>query len=153
MIGIELLLLTAQRRLPSSCGSMLTDVCTAALQNTMAHGVARLSPKFSRDKMRFLSLGQSEAGFWQRNLFDLHDLQHASPLGNAAPEKAQAGQPQHNSRLAWYGVPEAACRELLNPGLLLIVDCSLSTAPGCTVPRMKAACHICNVAVTSLWQL
>ena len=95
----------------------------------MAHGVARLSPKFSRDKMRWLSFGQTEAGFWQRNLFDLQDLQHASLSGSAAPGQAQADQPQHNSRLAWYGVPGAACQELLNPGPLLVVDCSSSTLP------------------------
>ena len=99
----------------------------AALQNTMAHGVARLSPKFSRDKMRWLSLGQSEAGFWQRNLFDVQDLQRAASSGSAAPDSAQAAPSQHNSRLAWYGVPEAACRELLNPGSMQVVVHSLTT--------------------------
>ena len=137
---------------PTPCDSMLTGVCMTAPQNTMAHGVARLSPKFSRDKMRWLSLGQTEAGFWQRNLFDLQDPQHAILPGGAAPDNAQADRPQHNSRLAWYGVPEAACRELINPGPLLMVDCSSSTLPGCTTPRMKAASHICNAALTSLWQ-
>ena len=153
VIFLLVVLAACRPNAPTPCDSMLTGVCMAALQNTMAHGVARLSPRFSRDKMRWLSLGQTEAGFWQRNLFNLQDPQHASLPGSAAPDHAHADRPQHNSRLAWYGVPEAACRELLNPGPLLMVDCSSCTLPGCTAPRMKAGSRICDAALTSLWQL
>ena len=42
--------------------------------NTMAHGIARLSPNFCNDRMRFLSIGQSEATFWHQNLFMVPDM-------------------------------------------------------------------------------
>lgn len=41
--------------------------------NTMAHGIARFSPKFCTDKMRFWSLGQSEASFWHHKVFCITD--------------------------------------------------------------------------------
>ena len=41
--------------------------------NTMAHGIARFSSKFCTDKMRFWSLGQSEAAFWHRTVFSITD--------------------------------------------------------------------------------
>ena len=53
----------------------------------MAHGIARFSPKFCTDKMRFWSLGQSEAAFWHHNVFRIADP-------NSIPEQdhAQAKQ-------------------------------------------------------------
>ena len=39
----------------------------------MAHGIARFSPKFCTDKMRFWSLGQSEASFWHHKVFGVAD--------------------------------------------------------------------------------
>lgn len=39
--------------------------------NTMAHGIARLSPNYCRDAMRWLSLGCSEAAWWQRNVLSV----------------------------------------------------------------------------------
>lgn len=39
--------------------------------NTMAHGLARLLPKYCCDSMRWRSVGWSEAEWWQRNLFDV----------------------------------------------------------------------------------
>lgn len=36
--------------------------------NTMAHGIARLSPKYCRDRMRWASLGWSEAQWFQQHL-------------------------------------------------------------------------------------
>lgn len=38
----------------------------------MGHSVARLSPKFCRDRYRFLSLGITESEWWDTNLFDWH---------------------------------------------------------------------------------
>ena len=39
--------------------------------NTMAHGLARLIPKYCCDGMRWRSVGWSEAEWWQRNLFSV----------------------------------------------------------------------------------
>ncbi len=41
--------------------------------NTMAHGIARFSPKYCKDKMRFWSIGQSEAEFWDHTVFKVMD--------------------------------------------------------------------------------
>ena len=41
--------------------------------NTMAHGLARLSPKYCCDKMRFWTIGRPEALFWHRNLITVPD--------------------------------------------------------------------------------
>lgn len=38
--------------------------------NTMAHGIARFSPMYCSDKLRLLSMGYSEAQWWQRYIFD-----------------------------------------------------------------------------------
>ena len=40
--------------------------------NTMSHSIARFSPKYCRDKMRWLSLGFTESEFWSEYLFDFH---------------------------------------------------------------------------------
>jgi len=41
--------------------------------NTMAHGIARLSPSYCCDHLRWRSLGQSESQWWQWHLWDFHD--------------------------------------------------------------------------------
>lgn len=41
--------------------------------NTMAHGLARLSPQYCCDKMRFWTLGRPEAHFWHHNLISVTD--------------------------------------------------------------------------------
>jgi hypothetical protein len=61
---------------------ILADAKTRALQypyqmilgdlNTMAHSIARLSPKYCRDKLRWLSLGKTEAEWWVENLFNFY---------------------------------------------------------------------------------
>ncbi|ORZ15909.1 hypothetical protein BCR42DRAFT_416129 [Absidia repens] len=40
--------------------------------NTMAHSIARLSPKFARDRYRLLSLGESESTWFDRNILGHH---------------------------------------------------------------------------------
>ncbi|KAI8084934.1 uncharacterized protein BX664DRAFT_387599 [Halteromyces radiatus] len=40
--------------------------------NTMAHSIARLSPKYARDRYRFLSLGETEASWFDRNILGYH---------------------------------------------------------------------------------
>ncbi len=46
--------------------------------NTMAHGLARLSPKYCCDKMRFWGLGRPEAHFWHHNLILVPDSAFSS---------------------------------------------------------------------------
>lgn len=41
--------------------------------NTMAHSIARLSSKYARDRYRFLSLGETESGWWDSHVFSFHD--------------------------------------------------------------------------------
>jgi endonuclease/exonuclease/phosphatase family metal-dependent hydrolase len=41
--------------------------------NTMGHGVARFSPFHCTDRLRWASLGQDEAHWWQRHVFDVHE--------------------------------------------------------------------------------
>jgi len=40
--------------------------------NTMAHGIARLSPKYCLDHMRWKSLGRTEAEFWSDHILSYH---------------------------------------------------------------------------------
>lgn len=54
--------------------------------NTMAHGIARFSPKYCRDFLRFWSLGHSEASFWSKYLLDvLHNGSDDSPNHKLLP--------------------------------------------------------------------
>ena len=46
----------------------------------MAHGIARLSPNYCCDAMRFWSLGRTEAHFWHRNVLSVQDPSHAPAL-------------------------------------------------------------------------
>lgn len=39
----------------------------------MAHGIARLSPNYCCDAMRFWSIGQTEAYFWHHNVLSEAD--------------------------------------------------------------------------------
>lgn len=41
--------------------------------NTMAHGIARLSPHYCCDRMRLWSIGKEEAQFWQENVLSVAD--------------------------------------------------------------------------------
>jgi hypothetical protein len=41
--------------------------------NTMAHSIARLSPKYARDRYRILSLGTQESQWWKDNVFGWQD--------------------------------------------------------------------------------
>ncbi|KAI9299451.1 hypothetical protein BJ944DRAFT_274225 [Cunninghamella echinulata] len=38
----------------------------------MAHSIARLSPKYARDRYRFLSLGTTESSWWDHQVLDYH---------------------------------------------------------------------------------
>ncbi|KAK9845155.1 hypothetical protein WJX84_008730 [Apatococcus fuscideae] len=77
--------------------------------NTMAHGIARLSPNFCNDRMRFWSLGQSEASFWHRNLFLVPDPGfQPSQDGSQANARPLAEQGSDAQELLSSLVPQAA---------------------------------------------
>lgn len=46
--------------------------------NTMAHGIVRLSPKYATDRLRFLSIGETEACWLQRNILSRDSFLHMS---------------------------------------------------------------------------
>ena len=50
----------------------------------MAHGIARLSPNYCCDSMRFWSIGQTEAYFWHHNVLSVADRRHL-PERDEAP--------------------------------------------------------------------
>jgi hypothetical protein len=45
--------------------------------NTMANGVARLSPHYCCDQLRWRTLGVSEACWWNKHIFGVEGEQHA----------------------------------------------------------------------------
>ena len=65
--------------------------------NTMAHGIARLSPNYCCDAMRFWSVGRTEAHFWHQTVLSVADPSHlpehdGTELGTLSLNKAfQAG--------------------------------------------------------------
>ena len=90
--------------------------------NTMAHGIARLSPRFCRDCMRWRSLGQSEGAWFEDNVLAVPDPQFglaidASRAGDGTVAGTSGGGTEPaNERLAYWGLPRDVCRKALNPG-------------------------------------
>lgn len=92
--------------------------------NTMAHGIARLSPSYCCDRMRFLSLGSDEAVFWKRYVLAVRDPRYdlpatvASDIDNVHEDSAtlEAMPPPVNEQLKKWGLPETVARDALNPG-------------------------------------
>ena len=97
----------------------------------MAHGIARFSPKFCTDKMRFWSLGQSEASFWHHKVFGAADPntipeqdhaqcsckadEQASPHWHAG--STAAAQNNSASQAESASTQEAALQEARQPAL------------------------------------
>lgn len=86
----------------------------------MAHGIARLSPDFCRDKMRFWTLGQSEGSWFQHNVLDMPDPRYPIENDGTADscrdiDNAPGTEPS-NERLVAWGLPADVCRDVLNPG-------------------------------------
>ncbi len=68
--------------------------------NTMAHSIARLSPKYCTDRMRFGSLGKAEAEWWVDNLLsfdvDVRDIQKIVKLHiHMQPHSADIDETMH----------------------------------------------------------
>ena len=62
----------------------------------MAHGIARFSPKYCNDKMRFWTLGQSEAAFWDRTVFSIMDPETIPEQDNLQQSPSQVAQGLHD---------------------------------------------------------
>lgn len=78
--------------------------------NTMAHGLARLFPKYCCDVMRWRSLGWSESEWWQRNLF------------TALLEYDKNPDEQFNCFLAAHHHPKKPTESLINRGNVLNLE-------------------------------
>ena len=62
--------------------------------NTMAHGIARLSPNFCCDKMRFRNLGRTEAQFWEDAVLAQADKKYSAKFdGKAEQDNAREEMP------------------------------------------------------------
>eukprot|EP01024_Parvocaulis_polyphysoides_P012591 TRINITY_DN14591_c0_g1_i4.p4 TRINITY_DN14591_c0_g1~~TRINITY_DN14591_c0_g1_i4.p4 ORF type:complete len:144 (-),score=26.45 TRINITY_DN14591_c0_g1_i4:422-853(-) len=66
----------------------------------MGHGFARLSPYYCMDKMRYMTIGQSEARWWDENIFS---------------QKLLPGQ-KYNTKLIELGMSQQVAQDALNPG-------------------------------------
>ena len=75
--------------------------------NTMAHGIARLSPHYCCDYMRLWSIGQPEALFWHHNLMCVPDPDY-QPYQDSQP-KGVTAWPSHQVLRMRY-TPHAAVR-------------------------------------------
>lgn len=84
--------------------------------NTMGHGVARLSLDFCRDHMRLCSLGQSEGGWFERNVLAVHDPRF-QPGHDDSPALQDSDAAPINSNMMFWGLPANVCSDVLNPGI------------------------------------
>ena len=91
--------------------------------NTMAHGIARLSPHYCCDHMRLWSLGQPEALFWHRTVFSVMDPDY-QPDRDGLP-RGESAQESHLS-LSWSSPTAAAPGRSL--GCCYVSDAGISMA-------------------------
>jgi hypothetical protein len=100
--------------------------------NTMAHSVARLSPKYCRDSFRWRSWGWTEARFWAHHLFAVTNTADGAAAITAdyatacasrrayppsPPLALPPGQGACNPRLSAWRLPPDVCA-LVNPGFV-----------------------------------
>jgi len=69
--------------------------------NTLAHGIARLSPHYCKDFLRWRSIGSHEAEWWEDNIFSFH---------------VEDGP--KNTNLLGYGLPNQVLIDARNPGFI-----------------------------------
>ena len=82
--------------------------------NTMAHGIARFSPRYCKDKMRFWSIGQSEAEFWDHTVFKVMDPDTSPELDSLVQQRsspAKAMQAVDNQPAAQTGKEAASTNQ------------------------------------------
>ncbi|KAL4443466.1 hypothetical protein ABPG75_011203 [Micractinium tetrahymenae] len=71
--------------------------------NTMAHGIARLSPNYCCDHMRFRSIGMDEAMVWHRHVLPVLDTRYA-PSGDSNPFDPRLTVTLDNPAYRWFGL-------------------------------------------------
>ena len=86
--------------------------------NTMAHGIARLSPAYCCDRMRFLSFGSDEAVMWERYVLSMTDLAFHPSNDHSKDQDQESGQDQGqvNWQLQRWGCPLNVATAAMNPG-------------------------------------
>lgn len=86
--------------------------------NTMAHGIARLSPSHCCDMMRFRSIGYDEASMWQRYVIEVYDARYL-PERDSSTEDADnvrsAAPIEANKHLVGWGMEREVALDALNP--------------------------------------
>ncbi|KAI3428040.1 hypothetical protein D9Q98_006426 [Chlorella vulgaris] len=75
--------------------------------NTMAHGIARLSPNYCCDRMRFRSIGLDEAMVWHRYVLPVTDLRYTASSAHCGTS-ASAGLSATSASKAASDQPAAA---------------------------------------------
>ena len=93
--------------------------------NTMGHGIARFSPNFCCDKMRFWSIGRTEGEVWERDVFSQLDPEYTGErraIAGQSTSASQLKQANMNAILHSYGLSTSVCHDILNPG----TDCHLA---------------------------
>lgn len=73
--------------------------------NTMAHGIARLSPHYCTDHMRYRSIGMDEAAVWHRHVLPVLDPRYAlgSGSGSAGSRRSTLASPAASTAAAATG--------------------------------------------------
>jgi endonuclease/exonuclease/phosphatase family metal-dependent hydrolase len=93
--------------------------------NTMAHGVARLSPHYAQGSLRWRTLGQTEGEWWERHVLWRRRRPEESGGGGAEDGDEEDEEEEEEDpavlaarrRLERWGVPAQASRALIpNPG-------------------------------------
>lgn len=79
----------------------------------MGHGIARFSPNFCCDKMRFRNLGKTEAQFWEETVLAQIDSAYDIRSDGTTSRPASGCM---NEILYRLGLEEDVCRDILNPG-------------------------------------
>ena len=76
----------------------------------MAHGIARFSPDYCKDSLRWRSLGKTEAKWFEDNVF-----RFTYSLSNE-PYSFQVEDGPLNTNLRGFGLPDQVLKDSRNPG-------------------------------------
>ena len=79
----------------------------------MGHGIARWSPNFCCDRMRFGNLGRTEAQVWDDLIIQQTDKAYL-PADDGKSKEQIPGR--INERLKGLGLDQVTCADALNPG-------------------------------------
>ena len=73
--------------------------------NTMAHGIARMSPSYCCDHMRLWSLGQPEALFWHNAVLCVPDPDYQT--------EQDGRQPKGGPHISWHMFCNCSCQSVM----------------------------------------